>query len=348
MPAELERTPRSLLACEQASFLDEKCRLSAQVEQHHFNYKVSVLLPECGSAPSELGAALNSFSSFYLIRNLQVYELLDTHFLQRAVYQGSAYGLSYRTRIDEDNCVALLPNGHLVLSVDKDTYELLGVEGKASRFKQRRRFIIHVNLTDRRMAVGGRGHHRLLTGLRSRVALQTDFLLSHHPGGSDALRDLLSRYDWTEYRPEVSSRTMTNLPCPASMTSDLLSCDAHSFLEWLGAVEADISWGDLSSSFLRPEPEGTLSRALSVSVFGLLLPQDVHRLLQELRRGLSESRLASWAAVTVHGFADSLVSWAGNEHGVLRGGDNFYSLLLFHDHTYRLYMATGAYDACPP
>lgn len=98
-----------------------------------------MLLPECTSAPSHLDEVLNGFSSFYLIRDLPVYELLDTSFLQAAVFQGkncthtpqyrgsvlmqkhlahlcvcvsgSVYGLSYRTRIDEDNCVALMPNG---------------------------------------------------------------------------------------------------------------------------------------------------------------------------------------------------------------------------------------------
>lgn len=51
--------------------------------------QVSLLLPECGSAPSHLDAVLNGFSSFYLIRNLPVHELLDRDFLQSAVFQGN-------------------------------------------------------------------------------------------------------------------------------------------------------------------------------------------------------------------------------------------------------------------
>lgn len=49
-----------------------------------------MLLPECGSAPSHLESILNSFSSFYLIKKLPLYELLDKDFLQSAVYQGNA------------------------------------------------------------------------------------------------------------------------------------------------------------------------------------------------------------------------------------------------------------------
>lgn len=61
-------------------------------------------------------------------------------------------------------------------------------------------------------------------------------------GGGAALQSLLSRYDWSEHSPEVSSRSLTHLSCPTLLTSDLQSCDPHSFLEWLGAVDADIGW----------------------------------------------------------------------------------------------------------
>ncbi|KAM6920748.1 ribonuclease P protein subunit p40 isoform 3-T4 [Lycodopsis pacificus] len=337
MFGDLERTPRTLLVCDRSSFLDEKNRLSSQVEQLHFNYKVSMLLPECSSAPSHLEAVLNSFNSFYLIRKLPIHELLDKHFLETSVHQGLVSGLSYRTRIDEDNCVALMPNGHLSLSLDKDSFELLGVEGKLSKFNQRTngRYVVSVDLTDSSLAPGGRGYQRLVTGLRSRLQLKTDFLLSHHP----------------EHRPEVRSHALTDLFCPL-LTSDLQSCDPHLLLEWLGAVDAGVSCENSSSSFLSslvcPEPKTTMSRALSVSVCGLLSPQDVHRLIQQIRCYLDQPRLESWASLTVHGFVDSPVSWGGDEHGVLRGGENFYSLLMFHDHTYHLHLGTGAHDTCPP
>lgn len=353
MFGDLERTPRTLLVCDRSSFLDEKNRLSSQVEQLHFNYKVSMLLPECSSAPSHLEAVLNSFNSFYLIRKLPIHELLDKHFLETSVHQGLVSGLSYRTRIDEDNCVALMPNGHLSLSLDKDSFELLGVEGKLSKFNQRTnsRYVVSVDLTDSSLAPGGRGYQRLVTGLRSRLQLKTDFLLSHHPGGGASLQALLSRCDWSEHRPEVRSHALTDLFCPL-LTSDLQSCDPHLLLEWLGAVDADVSCENSSSSFLSslvcPEPKTTMSRALSVSVCGLLSPQDVHRLIQQIRCYLEQPRLESWASLTVHGFVDSPVSWGGDEHGVLRGGENFYSLLMFHDHTYHLHLGTGAHDTCPP
>ncbi|XP_068424418.1 ribonuclease P protein subunit p40 isoform X2 [Clinocottus analis] len=352
MFAGLERTPRTLLVCERSSFLDDKNRLSAQVEQLHFNYKVSMLLPDCSSAPSHLEAVFNSINSFYLIRKLPIHELLDIPFLETAVHQGRVSGLSYGTRIDEDNCVALMPNGHLTLSLDKDSFELLGVEGKPSRFNQRtnNRFV-SVDLTDSAMAPGGRGYQRLVKGLRSRLQLKTDFLLSRHPGGGASLQALLSRYDWSEHRPEIRSHTLQDLSCPL-LTSDLQSCDPHRLLEWLGAVDAHVSCENVSNSFLSslvcPEPQSRTSGALSVSVCGLLRPQDVQRLIQQARAYLEQPQVEPWVSLTVHGFVDSPVSWGDEEHGVLKGGELFYSLLLFQDHTYQLHLATGAHDTCPP
>ncbi|XP_011484674.1 ribonuclease P protein subunit p40 isoform X2 [Oryzias latipes] len=335
---DLSRCPRNLLVCERSSFQNEKNRVSAQV---------SLLLPDCSSAPSHLDETLKSFNSFYLIKKLPIYKLLNENFLRSAIYNGSVYGLSHQTRIDEDNCVSLMPNGILTLSLDKDSFELLGFEGKPSRFNHRRcsRFVVTVNLTDSCMAPGRRNYLRLLEGLKSRLPLQTDFLLSHHPGGGASLHPLLSCCDWSEHQPEVKFRSLTNVSFPVPE-----SCDPHSFLQWLGAVESGVSGENSSNSFLSslicPEPKTQTNCALSACVSGMLLPQDIQRLIGQLRSHLEQ--VQSWAVLTVHGFADSPVSWGGREHGFLRGGENFYSLLMSHDHTYHLHLAAGAHDACPP
>lgn len=63
-----------------------------------------MLLPGCGSAPSHLDQVLEGFSSFYLIRNLPVHELLDRNFLQAAVFQGNVCSHTCtRTHTPEDD-----------------------------------------------------------------------------------------------------------------------------------------------------------------------------------------------------------------------------------------------------
>ncbi|XP_056148774.1 ribonuclease P protein subunit p40 [Lampris incognitus] len=359
MSAGLDRTPRTLLVCEKSSFDHDKSRLRSHVAQHCFNYKVSLLVPECDVFPPHLERTVNNFSRFYLVHGLPVYALLDKDFLETAVFKGSIYGLSYKTRIDEDNTFALLPSGRLVLSLDKDTYEVLGVEGKPSQYSSRRalRYVVTVDLKDASWAPGGKQYQRLLTSLKERLRLQSDFLLSqHHTDGGGSLEGFLSAYEWTEHRPQISHCVLTDLPCPDLVSSDLRgesqSCDPHSFLEWLGAVDAGAGCHNESSSFLStyvcPEPNSVASRALRCCISGLLLPEDLFRLLEQMRRYFDQPKLTSWLAMTVHGMADSPVSWGTTEHGFLKGGENFYSLVVFQNHDYWLYMGTGSHDSCPP
>ncbi|XP_038819359.1 ribonuclease P protein subunit p40 isoform X2 [Salvelinus namaycush] len=329
MYQELDKCPRSLLVCEKSNFEHEKSRHDTHVSKHYFNHKVSVVIPECGALSSRLASVINNFSKYFLVKNLPVYEFLDKDFLKNVVWNGALYALSYKTSIDQDNTIALLPN------------------------------IVTIDLTNKSMDPEGKRYQRVLSGLKERVPLKSDFLLGRHNSGADgdrALQSLLSRYQWKEHRPVVSSHTLKDLPCPSlhalDLRGDQRSCDPHSFLEWLGAVSAGVSCDNTAASFLStyvcPEPQTLVSQALHCTVSGLLLPEDIYSLLQELRRYFDEPKFTSWLSLTVHGFMDSPVSWGDAEHGFHKGGENFYNLVLFKNQDYWLHMGTGSHDRCPP
>lgn len=361
MYPELAKCPRSLLVCEKSNFEHEKSRHDTHVSKHYFNHKVSVVIPECGALSSRLATVINNFSKYFLVKNLPVYEFLDKDFLKNVVWNGALYALSYKTSIDQDNTIALLPSSQLILSVDKDTYEQLGLEGKPSQYNHRQpmRYVVTIDLTDKSMDPEGKRYQRVLSCLKERVPLKSDFLLGRHNSGANgdrALQSLLSRYQWKEHRPVVSSHTLKDLPCPSlhalDLRGDQRSCDPHSFLEWLGAVSAGVSCDNTAASFLStcicPEPQTLVSQALHCTVSGLLLPEDIYSLLQELRRYFDEPKFTSWLSLTVHGFMDSPVSWGDAEHGFHKGGENFYNLVLFKNQDYWLHMGTGSHDRCPP
>uniref|UniRef100_A0A3B5PTM6 Ribonuclease P/MRP 40 subunit n=1 Tax=Xiphophorus maculatus TaxID=8083 RepID=A0A3B5PTM6_XIPMA len=322
MCADLSRTQRNLLVCERSSFLDEKNRVSSQVEQLRFNYKVSVLLPECGSAPSHLESILNSFSSFYLIKKLPLYELLDKDFLQSAVYQACTVCV----------CVCVC-SGHLVFSLDKDTFETLGLEGRPSRS----------NRTSSRYGISYGSDSGLLQALTSRLKLQMDFLISHHPAAwsTPPCGRVTPTTSWSGSAPW----TPPSAGEPRYRSRALRGHDRESLFF---CVYSENSSSDFLSTLTCLEPEATVSRAVSVSACGLLLPQDLQHLVEELRCHLQQAQTNSWASVTVHGFTDSPVSWDDDERDVLTGGHDLYNLLMFPDHTYRLHLAAGAQNTCPP
>lgn len=54
-------------------------------------------------------------------------------------FSGQFYSSSVDTRIDVDDCVCVTPEGLLHLSVTKDIYHRLGLEGKLSAFATKHR-----------------------------------------------------------------------------------------------------------------------------------------------------------------------------------------------------------------
>lgn len=178
------KSAMTTLVCEKSNLENENSRCSEQVSRHHFNHMVSLLLPECKTLTSQLASAVNSFHNYYLVKSVPLYELLDKTFLD-FVFNGATYALSYKTHIDQDNTFALIPDGHLILSVDKDTYEQLGLEGKPSHFIHRRpmRYVVTIDLNDKAMSPGEKSYLRILTTLKGKVMLKSDFLLAQHNTG---------------------------------------------------------------------------------------------------------------------------------------------------------------------
>ncbi|XP_012683404.2 ribonuclease P protein subunit p40 isoform X2 [Clupea harengus] len=361
MSPELEKCSRSLLVCEKSNFTKEKSRYDIHVSKHYFNYKVSIVIPECASLPASIAGVINSFNSYYRVRDLPIYKLLEEEFLEKVVKKGQFYALSYNTRIDEDNTIAFLPSGQLILSVDKDTYEQLGLEGKPSQYKHRKvlRYVVTIDLTDKLMSPGAKRYQRLITSLKEWVPIKCDLMISskmtaEEDGG--VLQNLLSQYSFEEHRPTLHTHTLKEMPCPSLHSTDRhgdeKSCDPHHFLEWLGAVSMDISSDNEASSFLStyvcPDPQSLMSHGLLCTVTGFLIPEDIYSLLLELRRYFDEPKFTSWLSMTVHGFVDSPVSWGTTEHGFLKSGENFYNFVCFRNQDYWLHMATGSHDGCPP
>ncbi|XP_006634444.2 ribonuclease P protein subunit p40 [Lepisosteus oculatus] len=361
MLTDLEKCPRHLLVCEKSNFLNEKSRHDVHVAGHYFNYKVSVLIPECGTLPLGLKSIVNSIAKYYLVKNFPIYKILEEKFLEKQVKAGSLCALSYKTRIDQDNTFALLPTGKLVLSLDKDTYEDLGLEGQPSQYNHKVpvRYVITVDLADKSLAPGTNKYKRVMWALKEKVQLRSDFLMAKHKPDEEEcpLASCFTDYQYKEYKPSVSTQTLSDVPCPVIHSKHLKgqaeeSCDSQEFVEWLGAVTAGIECNNEASSFLStyccPDPRIIMGKACLCTVTGFLLPENIYQLLEEIRHYFDEPKFAPWSTLTVHGFSDSPVSWSTAEHGFHKGGENMYSFVIFRNDDYWLYMATGAHDACPP
>ncbi|KAG8571641.1 hypothetical protein GDO81_011730 [Engystomops pustulosus] len=313
----LQTCPRHLLVCEKSSFLQERSRHSAHVETHYYNYCVSICLPECRLLPEKVKNIIDDFGSYYLVKNLPVNEFLTQEFNDRFLKKGLFYALSYNTRIDQDNVAAVLPTGKLILSVNKDTYEEMGLQGKPSLYSGKKaiRYIVTIDLSDSSMSPDGKKFQRVKWALTEKKPLALDFLVSWDPldnSEQPSIQSYYSKYVVKECRFQVNSNVSRDLLCPVLKSDELhgkegTSCSASEVFEWLGAISNEINC-----------------------------------------EYFNEPKLSQWVSIMVHGFADSPVSWRETEHGYFKGGENLYSFVIFNNEDYWLQMAVGTYDGCPP
>ncbi|XP_062355229.1 ribonuclease P protein subunit p40 isoform X3 [Cinclus cinclus] len=320
LPAQLGRAPRHLLVCERGHARHPRSRHAAHVRDHAYSCRVSFLIPECGMLPEVLKSTIADIGEYYLVRNLPLHELVAHEFIDAFVKKGSCYALTYKTKIDQDNTAALLPNGKLILSVDKDTYEELGLQGRPSRYSGKK-------------------------------------VMRYSAEGSSTLMSYFSKNQIQALKPKVTFSTLRDLQCPVLQSNDLQgkpeeSCSTEELFEWLGAVLNRVSLDNKSSSFLStyccPEPNTVVEKAFLCTITGFIIPEKIIQLLEQLCCYFGEPKLAYWLTLTVHGFADSPVSWRESEHGFHKGGENLYNFVIFRNLDYWLQMAVGAHDDCPP
>ncbi|KAF6345554.1 ribonuclease P/MRP subunit p40 [Rhinolophus ferrumequinum] len=314
----LREVPRHLLVCEKSNFGHDKSRHRHLVETHYHNYRVSFLIPECGILSKELKNLVMETGSYYFVKNLPVHELITQEFINTFVKKGSCYALTYNTNIDEDNTVALLPNGKLILSLDKDTYEETGLQGHPSQYFGRKIMKFSVE---------------------------------------ESMMSYFCNYQIHEHQPKIAVSTVTDLQCPVLQSSELrgepeVSCSAGELLDWLGAVFCNAKLNNEPNSFIStyccPQPSTVVAKAYLCTITGFILPEKICLLLEQLCHYFDEPKLAPWVTLSVQGFADSPVSWRENEHGFRKGGEHLYNFVIFNNQDYWLQMAVGANDDCPP
>ncbi|KAM6186161.1 ribonuclease P protein subunit p40 isoform 4-T4 [Rhynchocyon petersi] len=315
----LQEVPRHLLVCEKSNFSHDKSRHRHLVETHYHNYRVSFLIPECGILSKELKTLVMDTGPYYSVKNLPLHELISHEFINSFVMKGACYALTYNANIDEDNAAALLPNGKLILSLDKDTYEETGLQGQPSQYSGRK-------------------------SMKFRTEEST-------------MMDYFSSYHIQEHQPTTALTVLTDLQCPVLQSLALQgqpekACSAQEHFQWLGAVFSHVDLNNEPNNFIStsccPQPSALVAKAYLCTITGFLLPEKITLLLEQLRCYFDEPKLAPWISLCVQGFADSPVSWKEQEHGFWKGGEHLYNFVIFNNQDYWLQMAVGANDDCPP
>ncbi|XP_058806286.1 ribonuclease P protein subunit p40-like [Phymastichus coffea] len=112
-------------------------RLTNTIKAHYFNHSVSVVLPNTNGIPERFNESVLEDSDYYRIDGLRAVELVDKEFIESFVKKGELSLLAVERRIDVDNSAAISPSGHLLLSLSRDRYQRLGIEGRPTAFERR-------------------------------------------------------------------------------------------------------------------------------------------------------------------------------------------------------------------
>ncbi|XP_074126966.1 ribonuclease P protein subunit p40 [Sminthopsis crassicaudata] len=357
----LREAPRHLLVCEKSNFGHDKSRHRQHVQMHYLNHRVSFLIPECGILSKELKNIVMEIGPYYLVKNLPLHELIVHDFINNFVKKGSCYALTYNTNIDQDNTVALLPNGKLIVSLDKDTYEEIGLQGHPSRYSGRKvmRYIVTLDLMDSSFNPESKKYKRANWAFSEKKPLKFDFLLAwHHEGAEQStVMSYFSKYQIQEHQPKIAFGTLRDLQCPLLLSGELggkpeESCSSPELFDWLGAIFSNVELNNQSFNFVStyccPQPSILVEKAYLCTITGFIVSEKICLLLEQLCHYFDDPKLTPWVTLSVQGFADSPVSWRENEHGFRKGGEHLYNFVIFSNKDYWLQMAVGANDDCPP
>jgi hypothetical protein len=177
---EFDALPSRLVSC--ASRFDDAGLYdhTRTVAAHPFNQSVEVFLP-CAHAHSAVAALASCFErcAWYEV-TVPLADLLTPAFLDRYARGGSTlHAMSVNTPIDHCNSIAFLPSGWLLLVVDKDTVEQLGLTASAAPFVHNPRwFRIAVDTSAAAFAPGHATYDRLMWCVTDRVPPVTLRLVS--------------------------------------------------------------------------------------------------------------------------------------------------------------------------
>ncbi|XP_022108716.1 ribonuclease P protein subunit p40-like isoform X2 [Acanthaster planci] len=301
--------PNRKTVFESSAFTHKHSRHVSCVKDHYFNHAVEICFPCCDLLPHAIQTSSPDLQDYLVIKQLPLAELTNANFIEKFVKTGRLYILSTGQNIDTHNVVAILPT-------DQDQSLDLLSSFWSNKYECRRARQRHDHFQMRNQCV---------------PVIDSSRLFPH------------------QYKP-TQDPSLTNGSSQGDSADEVRSCDASEVYEWLGAVACQCNCTGTSDDFVNtyqcPEPS-QVSSAVYHRWSGLITSETILHMLDVLRLEV-QCRHVPWAALTVHGFADSPVSWVNREHGFHKYGNNLYTFVIFpKEQRYWLVIGIGDHDVCP-
>ncbi|KAK9369436.1 ribonuclease P 40kDa subunit-domain-containing protein [Lipomyces kononenkoae] len=334
------------------------------ITDHHFNQTVDIIIPTeayesvAGLSPVLSGRKCREDWQYHHVTAPLGY-FFKPEFLNQHIKKDNCLVLSLAEIDTED--VYCIYDGTLRLSLRKETYERVGLQGKASKFSKSR-FNVEINLRSPNFLPGHKGFDKLIRAVdNSPLRHPVPFLICVF-SSVDSSPILPDYFHATTY---PQSYTCTHIPdavivpqlSPFRSAIKLAEPSYHSIskkdkeeyvdevvkegllhiLEWtslLGLKSERIQFKKSIDSLLSTysvfhdgDEENTPigNKVTKISIQGFLTSKVTKQVFDDLIRYLPAK---SWATMTVYGFQDAPVSWGSDEHSYLIGGENDYTIVI--------------------
>jgi hypothetical protein len=369
--------PKSFIDVNISSFSHPKSSHTTVITSHPFNFNVNVFIPQGSSTVTtnqlleKLHLDNNEKQHFYYLCELPASAIVEL--CQSLLYRGDRklYAQSVCSNCESSNVIAVYPlsskkqtnNGpfgthELVMRLDKDTYERMGLEGT-------------IGMDSTRV---DRGNDRFRYVVRRNVPIQppkqdskTEGQLNRMKWSLDrahSIKILLAVYDSTTLNPididenlssfsfvriqgygdPAHARVIPNIPIPPLLTDydEENAWETHEkFLHWLGiaasgfddvlipynANESSLLCEEVVRPLLDYQDTGHNHYLHIISLCGFIPPHKVLDLLEKLRN-LTKELEPPWCTISVSGFQDSPVSFNSLDHGFGMSGENDLTFVL--------------------
>ncbi|CAO3607160.1 unnamed protein product [Cunninghamella blakesleeana] len=321
------------------------------ISSHPFNHKLSLFLPHCSA--EVVKQLLDTNQLVYYIIKLPLVKLLDEQFYKQYI-QSTTHQLllhTLGTRIDTDNVITLDNNGHLIMNLNKATYESFGIVGKKQTMmdKQRHRFVIDINLKE--MKFNSKMFQRLKWCFENTMTQDYNFVAVNIDKVSGASTDILWSEEIVVNKQDIKMNInqIDNIDIPQFSTkldqpyADITpgwENDALSAMEWIGLVNLNAtrlksSANSFISTYQTPFINDKTSFGTIITWTGFIPTTFIMNTMINTRKLMVSNTITKWASLTVWGYRDSPFTWNNRQHYYYLNGENDYTFLLLPPHDNR-------------
>ncbi|CAO3649820.1 unnamed protein product [Cunninghamella echinulata] len=252
------------------------------------------------------------------------------------------------THLDSDNVITLDEHGHLIMNLNKATYESFGIVGKKQTMmdKQRQRYVIDINIKE--MKYNSKTFQRLKWCFENTMIQEYNFVAVFTDKVSGNNMDII----WPEgiiinkqyLKMEINQIDNIDIPQftakldqPFTDITPEWEKDTLYAMEWIGLI--NINAGRLRSSSNNFISTYQSSFEADKALFGTIITwvgfipvSFIMNTMINIRKLMISNIITRWTSITVWGYRDSPFTWHNRQHYYYLNGENDYTFLLLPPH----------------